>query len=66
MARKKIKDHPDLIKDTTSGAVINTNSNAFAQRREQMRIEMEKDNKITQLEKDVEELKKLVKGLSKK
>lgn len=66
MARKKIKENPDLVKDTESGAVINTNSNAFARRREQMRLAQEKDNKIVQLEKDVAELKKLIKGLSKK
>jgi hypothetical protein len=66
MARKKIKENPDLVKDTASGAVINTNSNAFTRRREQMRLAQEKDNKILQLEKDVAELKKLIKGLSKK
>jgi len=65
MARKKIKENPDLVKDTASGAVINTNSNAFARRREQMRLAQEKDNKILQLEKDVAELKKLIKDLSK-
>jgi t-SNARE complex subunit (syntaxin) len=65
MARKKIKENPDLVKDTASGAVINTNSNAFTRRREQMRLAQEKDNKILQLEKDVAELKKLIKDLSK-
>ena len=65
MAKKKIKEHPDLVKDTNTGAVINTNSNAFAARREQMRLAHEKDSKILQLEKDVAELKKLIKGLSK-
>ena len=65
MAKKKIKENPDLVKDTNSGAVINTNSNAFARRREQMRLAQEKDQKISQLEKDVAELKKLIKGLSK-
>jgi len=66
MAKKvKIKENPDLVKDTSSGAIINTNSNAFARRREQMRLAQEKDNKILQLEKDVAELKKLIKDLSK-
>ena len=49
----------------TTGAVINTNSNAFARRRAQMALQIEKENKIEQLEKDVAELKKLIKGLSK-
>jgi hypothetical protein len=66
MAKKKIKDFPDLEKNTSSGAVINTNSNAFISRRKQMKLDKEKDSKLAQLEKDVAELKKLVKGLSKK
>ena len=65
MAKTKIKENPDLVKDTTTGAVINTNSNAFARRRAQMAHQIEKDNKLEQLEKDVAELKKLIKGLSK-
>ena len=65
MAKTKIKENKDLVKDTNTGAVINTNSNAFTARREQMRLAQEKDNKIHQLEKDVAELKKLIKGLSK-
>ena len=65
MATKRIKENKDLVKDTNTGAVINTNSNAFAARREQMRLAQDKDNKILQHEKDVAELKKLIKGLSK-
>ena len=66
MARKKkIQENPDFIKDTSSQAVINTNSMAFVQRREQMAKLLQKDNRIEQLEADVAELKKLIKGLSK-
>ena len=65
MANKKVKENPDLVKDTSSQAIINTNSTAFSQRREQMAKLQSKDNKIEQLEKDVAELKKLIKGLSK-
>ena len=66
MARKKkVKDLPDFEKEEVSQAVINTNSDMFVQRREQMAILAQKEYKISQLEKDVEELKKLVKGLSK-
>lgn len=66
MARKKkVKDLPDFEKEEVSQAVINTNSDMFVQRREQMAILAKKEDKISQLEKDVEELKKLVKGLSK-
>jgi hypothetical protein len=65
MARKKVKENKDLVKDTSTQAVINTNSKAFEQRREQMAKLQTKDAKIEQLEKDVAELKKLIKGLSK-
>ncbi len=65
MAKTKIKENKDLVKDTNTGAVINTNTNAFTRRRAQMALQIEKDNKIHQLEKDVAELKKLIKGLSK-
>lgn len=66
MAYKKVKENPDLVKDTNSGAVINTNTNAFMQRREQMRISAEKDAKLSQLESDVAELKKMIKKLGSK
>jgi hypothetical protein len=66
MARKKIIGSPDLVKDTSTGAVINTNTNAFAKRRQQMYLSQEKDNKLAQLESDVAELKKIVKNLGSK
>ena len=67
MPRKaKVKDNPDLVKDTSNGAVINTNTNAFAKRRLQMQLAQEKDNKLAQLESDVAELKKIVKKLGSK
>lgn len=65
MARKKIKENPDLVKDTDTGAVINTNSSAFARRREQMRLAQEKEKRFEQMENDIAEIKKLLKGLSK-
>jgi|TARA_B100001094_G_scaffold76128_1_gene72542 hypothetical protein len=66
MAKKKIIGSPDLVKDTSNGAVINTNTNAFAKRRLQMQLAQEKDNKLAQLESDVAELKKIVKKLGSK
>jgi hypothetical protein len=66
MAKKKIIGSPDLVKDTSTGAVINTNTNAFAKRRQQMQLAQEKDNKLAQLENDVAELKKIVKKLGSK
>jgi|TARA_Y100001938_G_C7962984_1_gene365296 hypothetical protein len=65
MPRKKIADKPDLVKDTVSGAVINTNTNAFTARREQMAAQKEREEEFQTMKKDLEELKKLVKKLSK-
>lgn len=71
MPRKKkqqqveIIDQPDLVKDTSSKAVINTNSNALMGRRAQMAAIKAKDDEIADMKKDIEELKKLVKNLGK-
>ena len=63
--KKKVTDNPDLVKDTTSQAVINTNTNALLNRRSQMRALQAKDQEIADIKKDIEELKKLVKKLGK-
>ena len=61
----EILDQPDLVKDTTSQAVINTNTNALLNRRSQMRALQAKDQEIADIKKDVEDLKQLVKKLGK-
>jgi len=66
MAKKRIKENPDLVKDTDSGAVINTNSNAFAKRRMQMLDQRNKEERFEQMEKDIAEIKKLIKKLGSK
>ena len=66
MKNKKVKELPDFVRDTDTNAIINTNSSAFESRRNQMALSKEKNNRIQQLENDVAELKKLIKGLSKK
>ena len=65
MARKKIKNLPDFIKDENSGAVINTNSNAIRARRAQMNLASQQAEKIVVLEEELAELKKAIKKLSK-
>ena len=65
MARKKIKDLPDFIKDENSGAIINTNSNAIRARRAQMNLANQQAEKILVLEEELAELKKAIKKLSK-
>jgi len=65
MARAKVVDKPDLEKDMVSGAVINTNADAFAGRRARMAANQERDNDMQTMKAEIEELKKLVKKLSK-
>jgi len=71
MAKKKkethveIIDQPDLIKDTDSGAVINTNSNALMNRRAQKDAMAKKDIEMEEMKNDIKELKALVKQLGK-
>ena len=57
---KKIKDNPDLIKDTTSQAVINTNSNAILARRQQLALIKSKDIELQQMKNDIAELQSLI------
>ena len=63
---KKIIDNPDLIKDTTSQAVINTNSNAIYARRAQIAQIKEKDAEMAQMKSDIAEIKSLLKKLGNK
>ena len=42
MAKKKVKNYPDLVKDTATQAIINTNSRAFEARREQISLSKER------------------------
>ena len=63
---KKIKDNPDLVKDTSSQAVINTNSNAIHARRAQMAFDRAKENELQEMKNDIAEIKELLQKLGKK
>ena len=65
MPRKKVENHPELERDTASNAVINTNKDAFAARREQIAMRAKREEEFRTLQAEVEELKKIVKKLSK-
>jgi len=66
MAKTKVKENPDLVKDTTTQAVINTNTTAFSNRRDQLAKLQEKDAEMEAMKNDIAEIKKLLTGLSKK
>jgi|TARA_B110000503_G_C7029666_1_gene363443 hypothetical protein len=76
LARKKkeeiaiVEDNPGLIRDTTSNAIINTNNDAFSQRRAQLayiklkgEVDEQQRSDIDALKKDVQDIKNLLKEL---
>jgi len=76
MARKKIVeivDEPNLVKDLTTGAVINTNRSAYEARiqaRDRKAVQAETDlqqsKDIESLKADMAEIKKLLKSIASK
>ena len=61
--KKKVEDLPGYEKDTVTNAVINTNSNAFLNRRNQKQMLQEKEDELDRMRADIEELKKIIKKL---
>ena len=66
MAKTKVKENPDLVKDTVTQAVINTNTSAFSARRDQLDKLKAKNSEIETMKSDIEELKQLIKKLGSK
>lgn len=63
----QVENNPDLVRDMSTTAIINTNNNAFAQRKAQqisVRMQQEIDAKqredIDALKKDMEEIKAML------
>jgi|TARA_B100001093_G_scaffold331406_1_gene316444 hypothetical protein len=65
MARKKVDNQPHLERDMNSQAIINTNKNAFVQRRLQKAEQIAREEEFQNMKNELEELKKIVKKLSK-
>lgn len=63
---KKIKDNPDLIKDTSSQAVINTNRTAIMARRAQIAQNKQKEEELQSIKDDIAEIKSMLKKLGNK
>jgi len=64
--KKKVEELPGYEKDTVTNAVINTNSNAFLNRRNQKQMLQEKEDELDKMRADIEELKKIIKKLGSK
>ena len=64
--KKKVEELPGYEKDTVTNAVINTNSNAFLNRRNQKQMLQGKEDELDRMRADIEELKKIIKKLGSK
>lgn len=73
MPRKKkvqVENNPDLVRDTSTNAIINTNSGAYEARRSQIvaakaqqEIDEQQRQDIDQLKNDMVEIKKMLEKL---
>ena len=65
----KVEDNPDLVRDLTNQAIINTNSNAYDARLQQIakvKLDEQQSADIEELKKDMTEIKKLLKKIASK
>ena len=69
MAKAKVKDNPNLERDLSTMAVINTNTTAYEARlaqKEKAKLDEQQTEDIIQLKKDVGEIKKLLEKIASK
>jgi len=62
----KIKENPDMILDESSGAILNTNIeayNAFKMKNKKSNMIIEHENEIHNIKEDISEIKSLLKAL---
>lgn len=52
----KVKDHTSLVRDASSGAVINTNQSDYERYIKQKRLFQERNSQIDQINKHTEEI----------
>lgn len=66
MARAQVIDSKDLVKDMKTGAVINTNLSAYQQAIERATKAREEKERLTKLEEEVSDMKKMLKQILEK
>ena len=66
MAYLKVDGKPNLVRDTESGAILNTNRTAVENYYKIREKHKNKDKQIAQMQSDIDELKQLVKQLVEK
>jgi len=66
MTRAQVIDKKDLVKDMKTGAVINTNLSAYQQAIERAAKAKEEKERLTKLEDEVSDIKKMLKQILEK
>tara|TARA_B100000073_G_scaffold113140_1_gene91400 strand:- start:162 stop:371 length:210 start_codon:yes stop_codon:yes gene_type:complete len=66
MSYIKVEGRPNLVRDTESGAILNTSKGAVEQYRMIREKHDNKNKQIAQMQSDIDELKQLVKQLVEK
>jgi hypothetical protein len=59
----KIEDNKDLIKDTTSGAVLNTNMSGYAAAKRRRLYKQQREDDINSIREELAELKGMLRSL---
>lgn len=54
---KKVKNHPNLVRDSQSGAIININQNSYLSAKFRKQQIKKNKERFDQLEKEVQEIK---------
>ena len=57
MVKLKVEGHPNLVRDTRSQAIINTDSDAYARYMARKQKQAQQDDEVRQVIRDVNELK---------
>lgn len=64
--RVQINGNPDLVRDTHSMGIVNTNKQLFMAAQSKKLIELRTQNRLNNLEKEVKEIKTLLVDISSK
>jgi len=60
---QKVQDHPDLVRDSKTGAILNINKDEIRRKKQQRLKSLERDREIDKLKDDVGEIKNLLQQL---
>ena len=61
-----VKDHKNLYRDEKSGAILNTDTDAFKQYKKMKRFKSNQRDEIERMKQDIEEIKSLLMEIVKK